>query len=144
MRDNQKTIYFSIPVQAFITLNIKQPILEAVKDIFGSPFWRKFIAIWHLWKAYKATAYLPEPNAENTWHPNTRNHIYLRDWLFERCFLDKLRMSFIRRLMNFVIVIYDFDPYWRWIIDSVREEIKKLKWEKRGYQDNRIYEWWRE
>lgn len=144
MRNNQKTIYFSIPVQTFITLNIKQPILEAVRNIFASPLWNKLVAIWYLWKAYKAIAYLPEPNLENTWHPNTRNHIYLRDWLFKRCFLDKLRMTFIRRLMNFVIILYDFDPYWRWIIDSVREEIVKLNWEKRGYQDNLTYKWWQE
>jgi len=142
MEDKQKTIYFSLPVQIFISNDIKKPIFETTENL--SSYLEKLKAIWRLWKIYKSLSKLPEPTKENTWHPNTHNLIDLRDWLLERCFLDELRIRFIHRVINFIIQLFDYDPPWRWIMDSLREKAFEMKWVKRGYQDNRTYKWWKE
>ena len=142
------TVYETVPMQLFIMHNIKNLILESVDTIFNPNASKldKLKAFRKLWKAYQSTTKLPEPTLENTTHPNAHNLIRLRDWLFERCFLNPLRMGFIRHLINFVIIIVQFDPPWRWIIDSLREEAFKMKWVPREYERSGQvkYDWWKE
>jgi len=143
----QKTVYFSLPMQMYMNVTIKKPALDAISVLFGeSSKVDKLKAAKMLWDAFQAIEGLPEPTKENTWHPNTHRLIELRDWLFERCFLGKLRMGFIRRVMNFLIILYDFDPPWRWIFDSVKEQICSQEWKPRGFSDTwkNTYGWWRE
>ncbi len=154
----QSTIYSTIPMQIFMMNSIKKPILEAMEIIFEQDDsklgkLKKVRAARRLWKAVHLISKMPEPSLEAKegesgycWHPNSHNLIILRNWLFERCFLSKQRMGLIRRLMNFVIILNDFDPPWRWVIDSVKDEALKMKWESRGYEDVRTesYNWWRE
>lgn len=87
---------------------------------------------------------LPEPTKENTWHPNSHNLIEIRDEFFKHCKLNDERLQFIRVVFNFIIILYDFDPPWRWMIDSVKEEADKKKWEPKEYgHDKRPdWQWW--
>ena len=143
----QKTVYFSLAMQMYMNEAIKKPALRGIEILFGeSSKVDKLKAAKMLWDAFQAIEGLPEPTKENTWHPNTHNVIDLRDWLFERCFLGKIRMGFIRRVMNFFIILYDFDPPWRWIFDSVREKACEMDWKARGFSDTwkDTYVWWRE
>ncbi len=143
----QKTVYFSLAMQMYMNVTIKKPALQGIAVLFGeSSKVDKLKAAKMLWDAFQAIEGLPEPTKENTWHPNTHQLIELRDWLFERCFLGKLRMGFIRRVMNFLIILYDFDPPWRWIFDSVREQACSQEWKPRGFSDTwrNDYGWWRE
>jgi len=146
--EKNRTIYSSVPVQIFIINSIKQPMLDGVEVIFNPDASKitKLRAANQLWKAFQAMSKLPEPTVENTWHPNSHILIGLRDWLFERCFLSEKRNGFIRRLFNFVIILYELDPPWRWVIDSLKDEAFKKKWKLRGYQDTWIdkYTWWRD
>jgi len=127
---------------------IKKPALEAIETIFDpdASKIKKLRAANELWKAFKCISKMPEPTVENTWHPNSHNLIKIRDWLFEHCFLDAWRMGFIRKLMNFVIILYDFDPPWRWIMDSAKDEALKMDWKLRGFEDTWVdgYHWWKE
>jgi len=125
-------------MQAAISLGIKALILKAQNVNKLKTIWY----LWYLWKAYKALSCLPEPTLENTSHPNIRNLIQARDWLLENCNLSEDRRTFIRRIINFGIIIYDYDSPWRWIIDSLREKLMEKTWEKRGYDDKRHYTWW--
>ncbi len=143
----QKTVYYSLGMQLYMTETIKKPVMRATAIIFDPkcPKWQKLKAMKMLWDAFEAAQGLPEPTKENTWHPNSCNLIDLRDWLFQRCHLDTdTRMNLIRRIMNFVIIIYDFDPPWRWIFDSLREEAMKKDWKPRGFDDTwkESYKWW--
>ncbi len=144
----QKTVYFSLAMQMYMAQAIKAPAMQALSVLVNPKAKRfdKLRAAKMLYGAFQATQGLPEPTKENTWHSNTHNLIYLRDWLFQRCFLNGVRMNFIRRIMNFIIILYDFDPPWRWIFDSVREEAMKMACKPRGWNDTwkDTYAWWRE
>ena len=144
----EKTIYFSYGLQAYMHEEIKKTVMEAIEILFDSkaPKFRRFKAVKKLWDVFESLKGLPEPTIDRTWHPNTRNLIELRDWFFDRCSLNTLRMGFIRRVMNFVIILYDFDPPWRWILDSVREKSLTKDWKPRGFEDtwSKTYTWWNE
>ena len=143
-----QTIYFSLPVQTLIIHTIKKPILESAETIFDKKASKidKLKALSTLWSAVKAVSCLPKPNLENTWHPNSHNLIKLRDWLLARLNLAKERVSLIERVFNLVIIIYDFDPPWRWIMDGVKDEALKTEWKPQGWGDDWSdgYEWWKE
>lgn len=144
----QKTIYFSLGMQMYMTETIKKPIIQGINVLFNPKATKldKIKALRALWKVLDALKGLPEPTKENTWHPNTRNLIDLRDWLLGHCFLGVNRMGLIRRMINFVIILYDFDPPWRWIFDSLREKAVDMEWKPRGFQDTWVesYGWWKE
>lgn len=144
----QKTIYFSLGMQMYMTETIKKPIIQGISVLFHPQASKldKVKAVRALWKVLEALKGLPEPTKENTWHPNTHNLIDLRDSLFGHCFLGGNRMELIRRIINFVIILYDFDPPWRWIFDSLREGALQMKWKPRGFQDTWVdsYRWWKE
>lgn len=144
----QKTVYYSAAMQMYMMEEIKKPVLQAVKVLFHpeSNTLDKAKAAKMLWGAFNALKGLPEPTKDNTWHPNTHQLIDLRDWLFEHCHLPVIRMSFIKRIMDFVIILYDFDPPWRWIFDSLWEEARKKEWKPKGWNDTwtNDYHWWKE
>ena len=142
----EKTIFFSLAMQMYMSKEIKQPVIQAFNTIFDPkiPRLQRLRAIKRLWDALESLKGLPEPTKENTWHPNTHNLIELRDWIVGKCSLSPSRMNLIRRVMNFVIVLYDFDPPWRWIFDSLRDEALKKEWKPRGFEDTwtKTYAWW--
>ncbi len=144
----QKTVYFSLAMQMYMNETIKKPAVQAMEVLFSpkASQFDRIKAVKMLWGVYDSLKGLPEPTKENTWHPNTHNLIDLRDWLFEHCHLNIFRMGFIRRIMNFVIILYDFDPPWRWIFDSLFQEVLKKNWKPRGFDDTwkNTYVWWKD
>ncbi len=142
------TVYSTVPMQLYMIHNIKAPIVDSVETICNPDAGKidKLRAAAKLWKAFQAISKMPEPMIENTWHPNSHNLIMLRDWLFKRCELNDKRMGLIRRLMNFVIILYDFDPPWRWVMDSLKDEALKMEWKPKGYEmkAGNEYAWWKE
>ena len=142
------TVFETVPMQLYMIHTIKTPIVFAIDTIFDPDASKldKLKAASKLWKAFQAISKMPEPTFENTTHPNAHNLIRLRDWLLGKCNLSLERMGLIRHLINFAIIIVEFDPPWRWIIDSVREESLKLKWEPREYnRSGQVkYIWWKE
>lgn len=142
------TVYFSWHVQTYMNTVIKKPALKALDILFDPEQSRvsRLKAAKTLWEVFVAFNGLPEPTKENTWSPNSHNLIDLRDWLFDVCHLEKSRMGLIRRAFNFVIVLYDSDPPWRWIMDSAKDRAFEMNWESRGHGDDWSdgYDWWNE
>ncbi len=138
-----KTTYYAGAMQFYMTNEIKSPVIVAVGTLFDhdSNKLQKLKALAKLLKALKAMVGLPEPQCKDPdapgycWHPNAQNLIDLRDWLFERLHLDAMRMNLIKRVMNFVIILFAFDTPWRWIFDSLKDEALKMEWKPRGYED---------
>jgi len=142
-----QTIYDELGVQAYMIEYIKKPILEGVETLFDPTASKinKLRALNKLWNALKAADVLPRPTIENTWHPNSHNFISLRDWIKSCLKLAGIRMGFIDRIFSIVIIIYDFDPPWRWMMDSVKDEAFKMEWKQRGWEDEWApYSWWDE
>lgn len=142
----QHTVYYGLPMQLYMNTAIKYPMLKALGIVFDDKASRvnRLKALKKLWDAFVALKGLPEPTKENTWHPNTYNLIDLRDWICHCCHLNSDRMNFIRRVMNFVIILYDFDPPWRWIMDSVKDKAFSMEWKTREFGDewSKGYKWW--
>jgi len=137
-KEEQHNIYFTVPMQLFITLEIKRPIIWGVVTLFSpkAPLPLKIKAARKIWKAYKSFQSLPEPTKENTGgNRNVLNLIELRDRFFRCCHLDKNRLDFIRDIFNFVIMIYAFDPPWRFMMDTVREWGTEMEWELRSKRE---------
>lgn len=125
LKEKQATVFSSLPMQVFMIHAIKIPLIKIASLIASK---------------------LPEPTKENTWHPNSHNLIEIRDEFFKHCFLEEARLKLIRVIFNFVIIIYDFDPPWRMMIDWVREEANKKEWKPKGYGMNTLpdWRWWHE
>ena len=143
-----ESIYDELPTQILIIEEIKKPLLEGIAVIFDPTTRRKgkLKAAIGIYRALKAVSKLPEPTIEETWHPNCHNLIKLRDDLLLQLNLGKLRMGFIRNIFNFVIILYNFDPPWRWIIDSVKDQALEMEWIPRGFSDDwkDDYDWWQD
>lgn len=143
-----QTIYSELAIQSLIIETVKKPILEAVPVIFNPDTSKlaKLKAAAKLGRALQAMSRLPQPTIEGTWHPNSHNLIRLRDWLKVSLNLAPSRITLIDKLFNLAIIIYDFDPPWRWIMDSFKDEAFKMEWKPRGYGDDWSdgYEWWKE
>lgn len=143
-----QTIYSELPVQAYMIQMVKKPLLESIQALFDGNASKtsKLRAVAKLWRALQAVRHLPEPTIENTWHPNSHNLIKIRDGLLKQTRLDPIRVSFIKNVLNLAIIVYDFDPPWRWIMDSAKDEAFSMDWKPRGYGDDWSdgYNWWRE
>ena len=83
---------------------------------------------------------LPEPTEATTWHPNSHTLIRVRDEFFRRCGLGTPRQQLIRAVLNFVIMIYDYDRPYRDLIDWAKQELDK-DWKPRGDQDITPADW---
>jgi hypothetical protein len=121
---NHLTIYSSLPMQVYMIHAIKKPILESVgKGTLRAKIQSfKTISI-----AFGNIDKLPEPTAENTWHPNSHNLLLLRAWFLKHWFIRLLCLippvkRLLHRITKGVIILYDFDPPWRWILDSVKDK----------------------
>jgi hypothetical protein len=141
-----QTIYDDQAVQIFMIESIKTPLMEGVETIFDSNASKvsKLKAISKIGKALMAVDKLPRPTKENTWHPNAHNLIDIRDWIESCLELAGIRMGFIDRVFNIAIIIYNFDPPWRYIMDSCKEKSDELTWKPRGWEDDWEYPWFKE
>jgi hypothetical protein len=121
----RQTIFTSSPYQKFMIHGIKAPLLTLI-NLFADKF--------------------PEPTKENTWHPNSHTMIDIRDEFFRHCHLDKRRNSVLRAVINFVIVMYDYDPPYRMMIDWWAKNLEFQNW--RHDIDIKVidykWDWWDE
>lgn len=133
----QHTIYFTIQMQMYLSTTVKGPALRAIETVRtgGS----KWYALRVMWNAFAAIKGIPEPTKQNTWHPNTHNLIYIRDTTLKNI----IRFKVPRFLVRFLIVLYDFDPPWRYILDSIKDESAEMKWNifNSGYNFFRLSKW---
>ncbi len=121
-----RTIFSSLPMQIFMIHAIKKPLMVVAGLILDK---------------------MPTPTKETTWHPNSHNLIDLRDDFFTHCVgLAEERLRVIRCVFNFVIILYDFDPPWRWMMDFVLEKALLKEWKPRGFEYDWVknYHWWKE
>ena len=154
-----ETVSESLPFQALMIKNVKIPLMDGINVLFDKEASKiaKLRGMNNIWKALKTISALPSPTKENTWHPNAHNMIDLRDYVLS-CVegkkgntyngLHTIRKWFIENVFNLIIYIYNLDPPWRWIIDSVKDKALKMKWQPRGWNDDwhkwDWYEWWDE
>ncbi len=98
-------------------------------------------ALMFLNRARRAVERLPEPTVENTWHPNSHRMIEVRDWFFGKCRLGDERISLFRMAANFVIVLYDYDPPYRHMIDEAKARLDAAGWTPCGEEDLIRHDW---
>jgi len=111
--------------QMFITKMIKRPLMTIMSAVLHQ---------------------MPEPTIENTWHPNAHRMITVRDEFKVNCSLPPERKDTILAMMNFAIMLYDYDPPYRDLMDWAKERIDELGWEPR-FSMNLIahnWKWWNE
>lgn len=117
------TIFNTGAVERFLVSDVKAPLMQGLNALFdGSGGYSRLKA---LWRAYKAMRELPEPTKENTYYPNTKLIIELRDEFFS-LENNPSRHKAFRTIWNFVIILYDYDRYYRHRIDWVIEKMFKL------------------
>lgn len=119
------TIFASLPYQTFMVHALKAPLVKLI-NLFVDKF--------------------PEPTKENTWHPNSHRLIEIRDEFFKHCFLHESKLKILRAGINFAIVIYDYDPPYRMMIDWWAKQLKIQNW---NYDmpitiTGRNWSWWKE
>jgi len=142
-----KTIYSSLPVQVYMIHAIKKPILDAIYNVRNQggliPKAKAGIGIL---KALNKMDKLPDPDLENTWHPNTQNLLIMREWFFDYWIVRMLcPIPFIKkplhRITKGIVILYDFDPPWRWMLDSLKDRAFELTSDDWGYNLSQLRDW---
>jgi hypothetical protein len=149
------TVYSSLPYQTFMVHAIKAPVVEGVFTIF-SPTANKAQKTQAMLKAYRGLKAFedkfPEPQHGNepttglpyAWHPNSHALIDLRDEFFKHCHLNDGRCRLLRTFINAVIIIYDYDPPYRMMIDWWAQQLNIQNWrfDMPVTVVNHNWEWW--
>ena len=86
---------------------------------------------------------LPEPTKENTRRANSHRLIDIRDHILSRD-LEGADDKVIRGFFNLLIIVYDFDIFWRERIDRVVRLLIASGWEETEGSENPRYMWWLE
>ena len=133
---------FGQPQNQLPIMDIKANLLAAVSTIASSDKSKvaKLRAVNTLRGLAKDIDKLPEPTEATTWHPNSHALIRVRDEFFSRCGLGTPRQQLIRAVLNFVIMIYDYDRPYRDLIDWAKQELDR-DWKPRGDQDITPADW---
>lgn len=138
LQKQRMTLYGSLPYQTFMVHAIKAPLMEGI-GILTNPAasqTQKIRALYKIRKALKAfEKNFPEPSLTAKegepgycWHPNSQRLIALRDEFFTHCKLGGSRDKLMRLGINFVIVIYDYDPPYRMMIDWWADKLQMKNW----------------
>jgi len=159
LQKERVTVYTSLPYQTFMVHAIKKPAVEAITTIL-SPDTSSVEKVKALLKLRKALGdferNFPEPSSTigdpgYCWHPNSHILISIRDEFFTHCRLDKSndpcnRNGIIRVVINFLIVIYDYDPPYRMMIDwwAKKLDIKNWRYDIPFSTIPRKWAWWTE
>jgi len=84
-----------------------------------------------------ATKY-PPPLRDTVEHPNTHRLLDIQDKFFE--YEDNPgRDALFRAIWKIFIIEYEHDPYYRYRIDWVLEEVNKSNWEPRRIRDEQCW-----
>ena len=84
---------------------------------------------------------LPEPSKENTLHPNSQKLLEIRERFFN-CEENPGRRELFDAIWKIAIVEYEHDPYYRYRIDWVLEQIFASDWSPRPVGHPLVY--WKE
>lgn len=127
----RQTIFSSYAIQQRMINEIKAPLTEATAVLTNpaSGYGIKLKALMKLRTVDKAFQQFPEPTKENTWHPNSHRIIEIRDEFFQHSYgLSAQRLKLLRTGINFVIIIYDYDPPYRMMIDWWAKQLQIQNW----------------
>ena len=125
----RQTVFSSYEWQHRMVEEVKGPALEGLMDILSSNYGRRLGGLLKLRRAMQAWVDFPEPTKENTWHPNSHRLIDIRDDFLSLCQLDEKHIRFIRLAINFIIVLYDYDPPYRMLIDWWAKKLGMTNWD---------------
>ncbi len=145
------TVFAELPHQTFMVHGIKAPAIESLMVLISpaSGSADKVKALLRLRRVLKDfERNFPEPTRENTWHPNSWIMIDIRDRFFrDHCIgLSAERLKTMRLGINFFIIIYDYDPPYRMMIDWWAKQLDIKNWD---YQASaplfpRNWPWWKD
>ncbi len=133
------TVYSALPHQTFMVHGIKAPMIQSIVTII-SPESSDMDRFKALLQARRVLANFeknfPEPQhgiepisgLPYVWHPNSHTLIDIRDEYFKHCQLEQPRLKLLRMGIDFVIIIYDYDPPYRMMIDWWAKQLKILNW----------------
>ena len=124
----------------FIQKEVTIP-LATFFDSNGLSELREFITI------INAIKKLPEPTKENTNWPNTHILIEIRDEFFKHEGKNSKRTRILRVIFNFIIIKYEYDPYYRkridWVLDKLFKVFQSGLWASHGWELDAGYDqWW--
>lgn len=146
----RRTVFSSLPVQTFMVHGIKAPALENISILLSpeSNPAQKLKALMALRRVlHDFEKNFPEPTPENTWHPNSHLLCQVRDEFFKHCVgLSCERLRTLRLGINFFIIIYDYDPPYRMMIDWWAKQLKIQNWDFTVpiTMVQRNWPWWQE
>ena len=129
----EDTIYTVGRVNAAIINKIKGPFMDAIYIVMSeASIAAKIRAGAELYELTKEINKLPDPTKANTRWKNTDILIDLRDEFF-RLENNPGREPAFRAIWNFIIILYDYDPYYQQRIDWLVEAFLKVasQWEAR-------------
>ncbi len=144
----RQTIYASYEWQKKMIDDIKAPLMEGIikllNPVCGAK--EKLGALLKLRRAAQSLAGFPEPVKDNTWHPNSHRMIEIRDEFFKHCQLDEGRRRFIHLIIDFIIILYDYDPPYRMMIDwwAKQLDIKNWRYDVPVTVVKHDWSWWQE
>jgi len=88
---------------------------------------------------------LPEPTRENTRWSNSHRLIEVRDGFFQHENNPK-RFKALRAIFNYVIIKYDYDPYYHerldWVIEKIITIVNAGEWVSHAYRLKND-QWWK-
>jgi hypothetical protein len=130
----RQTVYTSLPYQTFMVHAIKAPMLENLMAIISPEATtqdrvkamlriRKILELFNDKFPEPQIEIHPETGLPYVWHPNSELLIKYRDEFFTHCHLGGMREKFLRMGINFLIIIYDYDPPYRMMIDWWAERL---------------------
>jgi hypothetical protein len=135
----RQTVYSSFDYQKVMIEDIKRPMLESLMVIL-SPESSKtgtLKALLNLAKVLnKFESSFPEPQRgihpetglPYIWNPNSKRLIEYRDEFFSHCKLGGIRERILRAGINFIIIIYDYDPPYRFMIEWWAKKLEIKNW----------------
>jgi hypothetical protein len=144
----RQTVYTSCEWQERMIREVKGPVVAAVECLMNpeAGYGEKARRLLSLRRALMAFKEFPEPVKGNTWHPNSHVLIEIRDEFFRHCRLGEGRNTLFRLFINFIIILYDYDPPYRMMIDWWAFHLKLRNW---NYDTpvrvhGRLWGWWAE
>jgi len=138
--NRRKTVYSSFDYQKVMIEDIKRPLLENLMIILSPDSSKSDIlkALLNLMKVLRRFEKYPEPQRgihpetglPYVWNPNSLRLIELRDEFFSHCKLGGLRERILRAGINFIIIIYDYDPPYRFMLEWWIEKLEPKHWNR--------------
>jgi hypothetical protein len=120
-----RSLFYRPDIHGRLVYGFKGPFKAGLRlyTMPGAGLYRKAVALWHMWRAFKSCSRLPKPTAQNVGKPNSRVFCNIRDYFF----LHIYGIPFLKELEIIVdafIRVYDTDFYSPFInvwVDALRD-----------------------